>query len=259
MEKASNILSLFRLDGEKALVTGGSRGLGREVSLGLAEAGADIAIVDRLAREGEETAALIEKLGRKAIVLEGDVSKEEDVKKTVQAAVKEFGKIDILVCNAGIVSWAPAEEMEFKKWQELMDVNLNGVFLCCKWVGREMIKRKKGSIINVSSMSAYIVNVPQKQCHYNASKAAVVHLTKSLAVEWAPYNIRVNVVCPGYIMTPLLKEADKKLLDGWISICPQKRIPDPSELKGIFVFLASQASTYFTGSAIIADGGYSLW
>ncbi|MBM3705645.1 MAG: SDR family oxidoreductase, partial [Actinobacteria bacterium] len=103
------------------------------------------------------------------------------------------------------------------------------------------------------------VNIPQKQCHYNASKAAVVHLSKSLAVEWAPYNIRVNALCPGYVMTPLLKLADKKMLEQWSDICPQKRIPDPAELKGITVFLASKASSYFTGSAIIADGGYSLW
>lgn len=259
MEKINNILSLFKLDGEKAIVTGGGRGLGREISIALAEAGADVAIVDKLTEEVKETMGIIEKFGRKVISIKADVCKEEEVKKSVQTVIKEFGKIDILVCNAGIVSWIPAEKMTLEEWQKLMDVNLNGVFLYCKWVGQEMIKNKKGSIINVSSMSAYIVNVPQKQCHYNASKAAVVQLTKSLAVEWAPYNVRVNVVCPGYIMTPLLKEADKKLLDEWISISPQKRIADPSELKGIFVFLASQAASYFTGSSIIVDGGYSLW
>lgn len=253
------VLSLFELNGKKAIVTGAGRGLGREVAIGLAEAGADIAVIDRMAKECEETAAEIRKLGRKAIAIESDVTKEEDVKKTVQTSLCEFDRIDILVCNAGICNWSPAESMDFKTWQQLMDVNLNGVFLYCKWVGREMIKQKSGSIINVSSMSAYIVNVPQEQCHYNTSKAAVVHLSKSLAVEWAPFNIRVNTVCPGYMMTPLLKLADKKVLDEWISYTPQKRIPDPSELKGIFVFLASEASSYFTGSSIIADGGYSLW
>ena len=173
--------------------------------------------------------------------------------------LNKFSKIDILVCNAGIANWAPAEEMEMQTWQQLMDVNLNGIFLCCKMVGREMIKKKKGSIINVASMSAYIVNAPQKQCHYNTSKAGVVQLSKCLAFEWAPYNVRVNVVCPGYTMTPLLKLADKQFLDEWISFTPQKRIADPSELKGIFVFLASNAASYFTGSSIIADGGYTLW
>lgn len=259
MARKSGILSQFSLEGEKALVTGAGRGLGRELAVGLAEAGADVAIVDLLIEESRQTAAEIEKLGRKALTFSGDVSKEEDVENTVKSTVKEFGKLDILVCCAGIVTWYPAEDMPFEKWQALMDVNLNGVFLYCKWAAKEMKKKKKGSIINIASMSAYIVNVPQKQCHYNTSKAAVVHLSKSLAVEWAPYNIRVNALCPGYVMTPLLKIADKKLLKEWSDICPQKRIPDPAELKGICVFLASRASGYFTGSAIIADGGYSLW
>lgn len=254
-----SVLSLFKLDGEKALVTGGGRGLGREMAIALGEAGADVAIVDRLAEEGKKVVSEIEKLGREAIFLEGDVSKEEDVKKSVQTVMDKFGRVDILVCNAGIANWSPAEEMTLGQWNEMIDINLTGVFLYCKWVGREMIRQRKGSIINVSSMSAYIVNVPQKQCHYNASKAAVIHLTRSLAVEWAPYNIRVNAICPGYIMTPLLRLADKKLLDEWISYTPQKRIADPSEFKGICVFLASKASSYLTGSSIVIDGGYTLW
>ncbi|MBN1298247.1 MAG: SDR family oxidoreductase [Actinobacteria bacterium] len=259
MEKITGVLSQFSLKGETALVTGGGRGLGRELAIGLAEAGADVAIADLLIDESRQTADEIIKLGRKAVTFAGDVGKEEDVEKTVKATVKQFGKLDILVCCAGIATWYPAEDMPYEKWQALMDVNLNGVFLYCKWAAKEMKKKKKGSIINIASMSAYIVNVPQKQCHYNASKAAVVHLSKSLAVEWAPYNIRVNALCPGYVMTPLLKIADKKMLKQWSDICPQKRIPDPAELKGITVFLASKASGYFTGSAIIADGGYSLW
>jgi NAD(P)-dependent dehydrogenase (short-subunit alcohol dehydrogenase family) len=259
MKNTENVLSLFKLDGEKAIITGAGRGLGREISLGLAEAGADVAVVDFRTDECRETAEMISKLGRKSIALNCDVSKEEDVKRMVKQTIEEFGSIDILVCNAGFGSWVAAEEMEFSTWQKIMDVNLNGVFLCCKWVGREMIEKKKGSIINIASISAYIVNVPQKQCHYNASKAGIVQLTKSLAVEWATYNIRVNVLCPGYIMTPLLKKVDPEILKKWIDISAQKRIPDPSELKGIIVFLASQAASYFTGSSIIADGGYTLW
>jgi NAD(P)-dependent dehydrogenase (short-subunit alcohol dehydrogenase family) len=258
MKNTENILSLFKLDGKKAIVTGAGRGLGREISLGLAEAGADVAAVDFRTDECRETAEMILKLGRKSVALNCDVSKEEDVKGMVNQTIEEFGRIDILVCNAGFGTWVAAEEMEFSMWQKIMDVNLNGVFLCCKWVGREMIKKKKGSIINISSISANIVNVPQKQCHYNASKAGIVQLTKSLAVEWAPYNIRVNVICPGYIMTPLLKKADPEILKKWIEMSPQKRIPDASELKGITVFLASPAASYFTGSSITADGGYSL-
>jgi NAD(P)-dependent dehydrogenase (short-subunit alcohol dehydrogenase family) len=252
------ILSLFKLDGKKALVTGAGRGLGRDIAIGLAEAGADVAIVDMLEKEAEETAAEIKKIGKDSMAIVSDITSEESVKGTVQKVMDRFGKIDILVNNAGICNWVPAEDMEYDNWKKVLDVNLNAVFLCSKLVGREMIKQKSGSIINVSSMSAYIVNIPQKQCHYNTSKAGVVHLTKSMAFEWAPYNVRVNAVCPGFFMSPLLKIADKKILDQWASLTPQKRIPDPSELKGIFVFLASDAASYFTGSAIIADGGYTL-
>jgi NAD(P)-dependent dehydrogenase (short-subunit alcohol dehydrogenase family) len=257
-EKANNVLSSFKLDGEKAIVTGAGRGLGREIALGLAEAGADVAVVDFRTDECRETSEMILKLGRKSIALNCNVTKEEDVENMVGQTIAEFGRIDVLVCNAGFGTWSSAEDMEFSTWQKIMDVNLNGVFLSCKWVGREMIKTGKGSIINISSVSAYTVPSPQKQCHYNASKAGVIQLTKSLAVEWAPYNIRVNVLCPGYIMTPLIGKTDPEMLKKWIEMTPQKRIPEPSELKGIVVFLASQAAGYLTGCSIIADGGYSL-
>lgn len=259
MGKKRDALSFFKLDGKKAVVTGAGRGLGKELAIGLAEAGADVALVDKLKKEAYSGCKQIEAMGRNAIAIEADVSKEEDVKAAVNTIKKEFVEINILVCNAGIVSWSPAEEMSLEDWQKVIDVNLTGVFLFCKWIAKEMKKQGGGSIINISSMSANIVNVPQKQCHYNASKAGVSHLTKSLAVEWAPYNIRVNAICPGYIMTPLLKLAEKKYIDEWTSYTPQKRIPDPSEFKGLCIFLASSASSYVTGSAIVADGGYSLW
>lgn len=249
---------MLRLDGEKAIVTGGGQGLGKEMAMALAEAGADVAVMDIRPETVEETASEIKKLGVGATAIKGDVSIEEDVKQMVKVMMDTFGGIDILVNNAGICRWKAAEDMTLEEWKEVIGVNLTGGFLCCKWVGREMIKKKKGSIINVSSMSGYIVNVPQKQCHYNAAKAGMHHLTRCLAVEWAPYNIRVNAICPGYMMTPLLQLADREILDKWASVTPMKRIGNPSEIKGLCVFLASSASSYITGASILIDGGYTL-
>lgn len=253
-----NVLSLFDLKGEKAIVTGAARGLGEQMAMALAEAGADVAVVadkdiDGLRRVSEN----IQNLGVNSILIKADVREISDVENMVRVVKDKFKKIDILVNNAGVVSWSPAEEMSLEEWKRVIDINLTGVFLCCQLVGREMIKQRKGSIINISSISGFIVNYPQKQCHYNASKAAVHHLTKSLAVEWAPYNIRVNAICPGYMATPLLKLADEKLLEEWASFTPQKRIGEPSEIKGLCVFLASKASSYVTGATILIDGGYT--
>lgn len=253
------ILSIFELEGEKAIVTGGGQGLGREMALALAEAGADVAVVQRHVEVAEKTAKDIRKLGRESIAIRVDVSKPEDVENMVRMVKNKFGKIDILVNNAGVVSWVPAEKMSLEEWNKVIDINLTGVFLCCKMVGQEMIKQRKGSIINISSISSFIANRPQKQCHYNSSKAGVNLLTKCLAVEWAPYNIRVNAIAPGYMATPLLKKADDKLLEGWASRSPMKRIAEPYEFKGLCVFLASRASSYLTGSIIVADGGYTIW
>lgn len=254
------VLSLFELKDEVAIVTGAARGLGREIAIGLAEAGADIVMFGTSAEKAKkETGAEIEKIGRKAIVVDGDVTKEDDVKQLVKTTMEEFGKIDILVNNAGVCSWTPAEDLEVKEWKRVIDVNVTGVFICCKYVGGEMIKKRKGSIINVSSNASMICQSPQKQCHYNASKGGVNMLTKCLALEWAPYNIRVNAVLPGYMSTALLKAADKKYLEHWSSRTAQKRMADPAEIKGICVFLASQAASYFCGSLVVADGGYSLW
>ncbi len=254
-----NVLSMFELEGEKAIVTGGGQGMGREMALGLAEAGADVAVVQRRVEVAEKTAEDIRKLGRKSIAMKVDVSKSEDVENMVRVVEDEFGKIDILVNSAGVAGWVAAEEMSLEEWNRVIGINLTGVFLCCKLVGKEMIKRKKGSIINISSISGFIVNYPQKQCHYNSAKAGVNLLTKCLAVEWAPHNIRVNAIAPGWVATPLLKGADEEMLKTWASQSPMRRMAQPSEIKGTCLFLASGASSYVTGSVIVVDGGYTAW
>jgi NAD(P)-dependent dehydrogenase (short-subunit alcohol dehydrogenase family) len=167
--------------------------------------------------------------------------------------------LDILVCNAGIVSNTPAEEMGDEEWDKVLAVNLGGVFKTCRAFGRRMLERGHGSIINIGSMSGMIVNVPQPQCHYNASKAAVHHLTRSLAVEWASRGVRVNAVAPTYIATPLLQELEKEqaLIARWMEMTPQRRMGRPEEIAEIVAFLASDAASLMTGAIVNADGAYT--
>jgi len=256
-----NVLSMFDLTGEKAIVTGGGQGLGREMALALAEAGADVAVVQRRVEVAEQTAEEIRKLGRDSFAMKVDVSKAEDVKNMVAAAKDRFGKIDILINNAGIAHHVPAEELSEEDWDTMIDINLKGVFLGSQMVGREMIKQKKGSIINIASMSGFIVNRPQPQAHYNTAKAGIVMLTKSLAMEWAKYNIRVNAIAPGYIKTPRLAQylGPGKIGEEWVKLTPMGRPGEPFELKGLALFLASKASSFMTGSTIVIDGGYTCW
>ncbi|UCF92853.1 MAG: SDR family oxidoreductase [Desulfobacterales bacterium] len=254
-----SVLSMFDLTGEKAIVTGGGQGLGRELALGLAEAGADVAVVQRNLELAQKAAEDIRKLGREAIALRVDVRQPADVENMVTQVKKEFGRIDILVNNAGVSGWIRAEELSFEEWNRVISTNLTGVFLNCKYVGQEMIAQRKGSIVNISSISGFLANHPQEQSHYNASKGGVNTFTKCLAYEWAKHNIRVNAIAPGFVGTPMLKEAGDKMLKEWASLNVQKRIGDPSELKGVVVFLASAAASYITGHVLIADGGYVIW
>jgi NAD(P)-dependent dehydrogenase (short-subunit alcohol dehydrogenase family) len=253
-----HVLRMFDLKGKAAIVTGGGQGIGRELALGLAEAGANVVVVQRRLEIAEETAQEIEKLGVKGIALKVDVSVEEDVEKMVKTTVNTFGRLDIMVNNAGIAQWVAAEDMSLEDWNKMISINLTGVFLGCKHAGRVMISRKEGSIINLTSMSGQIVNSPQKQSHYNSAKGGANLLTKCLAFEWAEHNVRVNAIAPGYVATPLLKLADPGIYAQWTEKTAQKRIPEPSELKGIVVFLASEASSYVTGHILVADGGYTL-
>ena len=193
-----------------AYVTGGARGIGKAVALGLARNGVDVAIVDIDRDAAAAVAAGIKGMGRRSMAISCDVTDPSDVTAMVGSIVSEWGRLDIAFNNAGICINVPAEDMSYEQWKKVTDINLNGVFLTSQAAGRVMIKQKGGVIINTASMSGHIVNVPQPQCAYNASKAAVIMLTKSLAVEWAPYNVRVNSLSPGYIATEMTKAAPEE-------------------------------------------------
>ncbi|MGC8778758.1 MAG: SDR family NAD(P)-dependent oxidoreductase, partial [Candidatus Caldatribacteriaceae bacterium] len=224
------VQELFDLHGEVAIVTGGAQGLGKEMSLGLAEAGASVVVADLNLKKAQDVAQEITQLGVKSLALEVDVTREDQVEGMVRKVLAHFGKVDILVASAGVGQWVKAEEMPLADWNRVMAINLTGVFLSCQAVGREMIKRRKGSIITISSMSGIVANVPQPQSHYNASKGAVIMLTRSLAMEWAPYNVRVNTIAPGYMETKLVEDLLVEYPEYaklWRELTPMKRLGRP--------------------------------
>ena len=255
------ILDKFSLAGQVGIVTGGGQGLGQVFCHAFAQAGADVVVAELNPETGPVTAQEIAATGRRALFVQTDVADRSSVQGMVDAALAEFGKIDFLMNNAGIVKWGEAENVGEADWQAVIDVNLNGVFYCSQAVGRHMIERRKGSIINIASMSGLIVNFPQCQASYNASKAAVIHLSKSLAAEWAQYGIRVNAICPGYMGTAMARPFfDDPAYGGkWIPAIPMQRPGRPEELGPLAVFLAAEASSYVTGAAIVIDGGYTVW
>ena len=255
------ILDSFSLAGRVGIVTGGGQGLGKTFCRAFAEAGADIVVAEINPETGPETAAEIADMGRRSLFVPTDVSDRSSVQAMVDTALSTFGKIDFLMNNAGIVQHLEAEDVQPEDWRRVLDVNVTGVFFCCQAVGRHMIERRQGSIINISSMSGLIVNVPQAQASYNASKAAVIHLTKSLASEWAPYHIRVNAIAPGYMNTAMARPffEDPAMGGVWINAIPMKRPGEPEELAPAAIFLASPASSYMTGSTLVVDGGYTIW
>jgi len=257
-----NIIERMKLDGKSAVVTGGARGIGQSVALAFAEAGADVAIVDVDYATAQRTASeLIQKTGRNCIALACDVTSAEQVQYMVDDAVSAFGKLDIAFCNAGICINAPAEEMTLEQWNRVLQVNLTGVFLTAQAAGRQMLKQGYGSIINTASMSAHIVNVPQPQCAYNASKAGVIQLTKSLAIEWATRGVRVNSISPGYIGTELTLNAPAliPLIEEWNRMAPLHRLGRPDELQAICVYLAGDASSFTTGADFSVDGAFTCF
>ena len=253
------MLERFRLDDRVAIVTGSTRGLGRTFALALAEAGADIVIVGRDGEAAEQVKAEVELLGRRALIVLGDVTVRADVAGILNATLAAFGRADILVNNAGTCVHKPALEVTDDEWRQVMSVNVDGVWLCSQVFGAHFVERGRGVIVNIGSMSAEIVNRPQFQPAYNASKAAVHHLTKSLAAEWAPLGVRVNALAPGYMRTDMSPVDEPQFQRHWIEDAPQNRVGEPDELGPAIVFLASDASSFMTGSVLTVDGGYTVY
>jgi len=253
-----SIDKLFEIKGRKALVTGAGRGIGKVLALTLAEAGCDVALFGLHSNYLEDVAEQANKFGVHTLILEGDVSKKADVQKAFQAIAKDFGRLDICVNNAGISMQVPVEDMAEADWDRLLDVNMKGVFLCSQAAAKLMKPQKNGSIINIGSISARTVNVPQKQAVYNTTKAGVVMLTQTMAVEWAPYGIRVNSISPGYMKTEMVLSSMSKLFPEWESLTPLNRLGEPEELRGALLYLASDASSYVIGHDLVVDGGYTI-
>ncbi|KJS80733.1 MAG: hypothetical protein JM58_18350 [Peptococcaceae bacterium BICA1-8] len=254
------IQSLFCLKGEKALITGGASGIGLSTAKLFASAGADIVIADKNLKGAIKAADEIKKMGVKSYAVELDVADAVSVEAMVNKAVSEFDTIDILVNSAGINIRVPAENLSEKDWDAVIDINLKGTFLCSQYIGRVMIKQKKGNIINLASMSGMIVNKDRTISAYTSSKGGVIMLTKSLAVEWAKHNIRVNALAPGYIITPINPWMnDPVICKPTLDLIPMQRFAEISEIAPSALFLASKASSYITGSVLTIDGGYTVF
>ncbi|HVT52767.1 MAG TPA: SDR family oxidoreductase [Dongiaceae bacterium] len=255
-------LQMFKLDGRVALVTGGGRAIGLACVEALAEAGAKVIIADFDEKVAAEGQGAMKKKGYDVETVIMDVTKTDQVNTVADDVVKRHGKIDILVNNAGIArSETPAELVTDEHWLNVLDVNLNGTFWCCRAFGKHMLAKRSGAIVNIGSMSGFIVNKPQEQSYYNASKAAVHHLTKSLAAEWGARGVRVNAVAPTYIATPLNEFVKSKpeMYRAWIGGTPMGRLGEVEEIASVVLFLASDAASLLTGSIVLADGGYTCW
>ena len=255
-----SVKNLFDLSGESVLVTGGGQGLGKAMAIGLATQGANVAILDINSETGESTSHEIESFGVRSLAIVGDVTDEKSATRAVGTIVDSWGKLDILVNNAGMAILGAAEETSLADFTRVYELDVNGIFICSKAAFGPMARQKRGSIINISSMCGFTVLVPQKHAAYNSAKAAVIMLTKSLAVEWAPHGIRANAIAPGYMLTPPLvkmREEDPERWKFMLAKVPLGRIGEPDELQGAAVFLASRASSYITGSVLVIDGGHT--
>ncbi len=259
-----SVLDLFKLNSKTAVVTGGSRGLGRQHALALAEAGANVAICDLLCDEGEATRKELEGFGRRAFFGQVDVRVPDQIDRFLQAVLSEFGGVDILVNNAARPSEGiPLEQVKDDLWRDILDTNLSSLFYFGKRVALEMIRRKRGVIINMASINASVISniAPRHNVAYCVAKGGVALLTKGMAAEWAPHGIRVNAIASGYILTEQTAASaqNPEILARNLANTPMKRYGNLDELKGTIVYLASDASSFMTGSLVYVDGGYTIW
>lgn len=256
-----NIPDLFKLNGKTAFVTGASSGIGQCIAIALAQAGADVACFDRNDNEGlANTQNEVESLGRKGIKLAGDVRDRPCLIEAIAETEKTLGPLDIAVNAAGIANANPAETMSLDQWQTMMDINLTGIFNTCQVQANAMIKNGGGSIVNIASMSGVIVNRGLSQIHYNSSKAGVIHLSKSMAMEWIDNGIRVNVLSPGYTATPMNTRPEMiHQTKAFETQTPIQRMASVEEMAGPALFLVSDASSYCTGVNLVVDGGFTCW
>ena len=257
----ATIKQLMSLEGRVAVVTGGATGIGFQMATGLAEAGANIVICSRKLENCEEAAAKLEKLGVKALAVGCDVTKPADVEAMKDATLKKFGRIDVLVNNAGRAWVAPPEDTPLDRWQQVFDLNITAPFLCAQAFGREMIARKRGKIINIASIAGLVGRSPlaYNSIAYGASKGALVNFTRDLAVKWGQHNIQTNAICPGFFVTKLNEKLYARAKERIDSENPMGRTGGPDDLKGIAVLLASDASNYINGAIIPVDGGAVAW
>lgn len=261
MNKSFDAKGLFDLTGNVALVTGAGSGIGQQIALGLAQSGAEVALLDRRSDGGlADTAAGIAGIGRRSLSLAVDVTNSDALAEAVARIEAELGPLSLAVNAAGIANANPAEEMAEDQYQTLMDINLKGVFLSCQAEARAMLKHGRGAIVNIASMSGVIVNRGLSQAHYNASKAGVIHMSKSLAMEWVGRGIRVNTISPGYTATPMNTRPEMvhqtKLFE---EQTPMGRMARPDEMVGPTIFLLSEAASYVTGVDLLVDGGFCCW
>ncbi|UCH24291.1 MAG: glucose 1-dehydrogenase [Trueperaceae bacterium] len=251
----------FDLSGRVALITGAGRGIGREIALTMARAGADIIVAELDSETGPAMAEELRSICGRTLHIPVDVKDPGSVEAMAARAYEQFEHIDILVCNAGIARNVPAEEISVGEWREMMGINLDGVFWCCQAIGKRMLERGQGAIVNMASMSGIAVNKPQPQSHYNISKAGVIMLTKSLAAEWADRGVRVNSVSPGYIGTEMTRRgmSNEEWRTVWLEMTPMHRVGEPSDIAHAVWYLASDAAKFATGTNLVVDGGYTSW